>query len=91
MKSAYEKMTNVGLTPESRELDDLIEEKLNCPKEELNHEWFKQSDNFYASHKKSTKIIKTAAAILGCSSMVSYGDMITTLTSVILCLKVPII
>ena len=68
-------MTNVGLTPESRELDDLIDENLKCPKEELNHEWLKQSDNFYASHKKSTKIIKTAAAILGCSSMVSCGEL----------------
>ena len=69
-------MTNLGLTPESRELDDLIQEKLNPPKEELNHEWIKPSLNFYASHKKSTKIIKTVAAILGCSSMVRHGDMI---------------
>ena len=68
-------MTNLGLTPESRELDDLIGEKQNTPKEELNHEWLKQNENFYASHKKSTKIIKTVTTILGCSSMVRYGDV----------------
>ena len=71
------KMTTLGLTAESRELDDLVDDK---PKpqvvEEVNHEWLKTYVNFYASHRKSTKIIKTAAAILACSSMVRCTDVL---------------
>ena len=67
-------MATLRLTAESRELDDLMDDK-HAKEDNLNHEWLKPSvaneANFYATHKKSTKIIKTIAMILGCSSMVS--------------------
>ena len=69
-------MVILGLTPESRELDDLSGDKsLPAEEESLNHEWlkpaFEKEATFYASHTITTKIIKTIAMILGCSSMVS--------------------
>ena len=56
-----------------RELDDLVGEKSanSLPGKGQSDDKHAFINNYYAQHSTSTKIIKTVATILGCSSMVS--------------------